>query len=131
MSWKGVKNQSLKSEIEAWCDEMGIKNYTINSQGEIDVKGNVNLTEKDFKELPFKFGIVKGYFDMDYCKNLISLKNSPNYVEGYFSCDFCKKLISLKKCPDRVGKYFSCGGCSQLDSLEGCPNMVEEKFWCD
>jgi hypothetical protein len=33
MSWSGVKQQVNKAEIEAWCEEMGIKNYTINSKG--------------------------------------------------------------------------------------------------
>ena len=42
-AWSGVKKQSIKADIEAWCEEMGIKNYTINSKGEIDVDGDVNL----------------------------------------------------------------------------------------
>ena len=50
-AWSGVKKQSIKAEIEAWCEEMGIKNYTINSKGEIDVNGNIDLADKDFKEL--------------------------------------------------------------------------------
>ena len=72
-AWSGVKKQSLKSDIEAWCEEMGIQKYTINSKGKIDVDRNVDLTYKDFKELPYKFGIVDGYFDMAVCKNLIYL----------------------------------------------------------
>ena len=34
-AWNGVKKQSLKADIEAWCDEMGIEEYTINYKGEI------------------------------------------------------------------------------------------------
>ena len=34
-AWSGVKQQSIKADIEAWCDDMGIKNYTINSKAEI------------------------------------------------------------------------------------------------
>ena len=94
-AWGGVKKQSLKAEIEAWCEEMGIENYTINSKGEIDVDGKVDLGRKNFEELPYKFGTVTGYFDIRECKNLISLKN----------------------CPNEVGKHFSCGLCPQLDSL--------------
>ena len=107
-AWSGVKTQSIKAEIEAWCEEMGIRNYTINPQGEIDVDWSVNLNNVDFKELPYKFGRVKGYFTLDGCKNLISLKNCPDEVEGYFSCDYCSKL----------------------DSLEGCPKEVESDFYC-
>ena len=108
MSWSGVKKQSIKAEIEAWCDEMGIKNYTINSKGEIDVDGGVWLANKDFKELPYKFGYVNKSFSLKECKNLISLKNCPNYV----------------------GVLFGCVQCIKLDSLEGCPKEVEGNFYC-
>ena len=87
---------------------MEIKNYTINSQGEIDVDGRVDLGRKDFEELPYKFGKVNGYFDIG---------NNPN-------------LTSLKNCPDEVGKHFSCVLCPQLDSLEGCPKKVGLQFYC-
>ena len=107
-AWAGVKKQSIKADIEAWCEEMGIQNYTINSQGEIDVDGYVDLRYNDFKELPYKFGRVKGFFDIGECKNLISLKN----------------------CPDVVADNFSCSDCPQLDSLEGCPKEVKYNFFC-
>ena len=96
-AWSGVKQQSLKSEIEAWCDEMGIKNYTINSKGEIDVDGYVNLFNKDFKELPYKFGKVNGTFDLSCNPNLTSLKNCPNKVEGYFWCEDCKRKFTKEE----------------------------------
>ena len=108
MSWNGVKRQSLKVEMEAWCEEMGINNYTINSQGEIDVNGDVHLIRKNIKELPYKFGTINGYFSLTGCKNLVSLKN----------------------CPDCVGDYFGCSGCMKLDSLEGCPKKVDGNFYC-
>ena len=108
MSWSGVKKQINKAEIEAWCEEMDIRNYTINSQGEIDVDRSVNLMCKDFKELPYKFGRVNGYFDICSNQNLISLKNCPNYVNELFGCD----------------------GCINLDSLEGCPKEVDGNFYC-
>ena len=78
MSWSGVKKQSIKADIEAWCESVGIENYTINSQGEIDVDGNVSLSgirDFDFEELPYKFGKVNGYFTLAYNKNIISLRN--------------------------------------------------------
>ena len=108
MSWRGVKKQSIKAEIEAWCEEMGIKKYTINSKGEIDVNGDVDLSERDFEELPYKFGIVNKMFSLRGNENLTSLKNCPNIVDHSF-----------------VGS-----NCSQLDSLEGCPKYVGENFWC-
>ena len=114
MSWSGVKKQSIKAEIEAWCEEMGIKNYTINSQGEIDVNGDVQLIHKNFKELPYKFGKVYGYFSLTGCKKLVSLKNCPYFVDTFFDVDFCSKLDSLEGCPKRVGGDFYCRTCKRI-----------------
>ena len=109
MSWNGVKKQSNIENIKAWCEEMGIQNYTINSQGEIDVDNSVFLDNGNFKELPYKFGKVN---------NIFSVYNNEN-------------LTSLKNCPNFVGNIFSCSSCPQLDSLEGCPKEVSGNFYCD
>ena len=110
-AWSGVKQQSIKADIEAWCEEMGIQNYTINSQGEIDVDGNINLRNKNFKELPYKFGTVTKSFDISSNKNLTSLKNCPNKVNKYFRCSYCPKLESLEGCPKKVSEVFYCSDC--------------------
>ena len=111
MSWKGVKQQSIKADIEAWCEEMGIKKYTINSKCEIDVDGYVMLRQSDFKELPYKFGKVCGWFTLAHNKNIISLKNCPNETSGYFDVDGCTQLDSLEGCPEEVGSKFFCRFC--------------------
>ena len=152
-AWSGVKKHTNNAEIEAWCKEMRIKNYTINDKGEIDVNGDVNLRNKDLKELPYKFGKVSGSFDLFNNKDLISLKNCPNRVDGeFFSCkncsilktlegcpkevkgdlicNWCDKLISLEGCPKKVGKDFYCNTCINLESLKGCPKEVNGSFYC-
>ena len=126
-AWNGVKKQSLKTEIEAWCDEMGIKNYTINSKDEIDVDGGVNLDNKDFEELPYKFGTVKGWFSLERCKKLTSLKNHPNKVWLSFSCSGCKKLDSLKGCPKEVGGSFWCRRCKREFTEEEVKSLCKVK----
>ena len=112
-AWSGVKKQANKADIESWCDEMGIKNYTINSKGEIDVDGNVDLEWKNIIELPYKFGSVSGYFLLTGCKNLISLKNCPSYVGRFFKCNFCPQLNSLDGCPKKVDGNFYCMNCKR------------------
>ena len=112
-AWSGVKKHTNNAEIEAWCEEMGIKNYTINSKGEIDVDGNVDLRLNKFKELPYKFGTVKNFFSLDGCKNLKSLKNCPDEVGGYFGCSHCLQLDSLEGCPKEVGGDFYCRKCKR------------------
>ena len=126
-AWSGVKKQSNNANIEAWCEEVGIKNYTINSQGEIGVNGDVDLNYKDFKELPYKFGRVKGYFNLGNCKNLTSLKNCPDYVINLFDCIFCKQLDSLEGCPKEVGKNFYCFGCKRNFTKEEVKSLCKVK----
>ena len=126
-AWSGVKKQSLKAEIEAWCEEMGIQKYTINSKGEIDVNWSVDLMGENIKELSYKFGRVRGYFSLANCKNLTSLKNCPDYVGGFFGCSSCNKLDSLEGCPKEVGKDFYCFGCKRKFTKEEVKSLCSVK----
>ena len=125
MSWNGVKKQSNIENIKSWCEDMGIKNYTVNSKGEIDVNGFVLLNNKDFEELPYKFGYVNNTFSLRGCKNLISLRNCPNIVDAYFSCSNCTKLDSLEGCPKKVGVDFYCGDCKRRFTKEEVRSLCE------
>ena len=127
MSWNGVKKYTNNAEIKTWCEEMGIKRYTINDKGEIDVDMNVMLYKKDLKELPYKFGTVTGYFDLSGNKNLASLKNCPDYVGEFFNCSFCPKLDSLKGCPTEVGRNFYCNDCKRKFTKEEVMSLCKVK----
>lgn len=124
---KYLKLYESFNEIDAICKKYGIKNYTINSDGSIDVDGNVNLNNKGLKKLPLKFGKVTGTF---YCSNnqLTSLEGSPQYVGGSFYCSF-NRLTSLQGCPESVGDRFDCSH-NQLTSLVGSPRSVSGYFNC-
>ena len=128
-AWNGVKQHTNNAEIKAWCKEMGIENYTINSQGEIDVDNDVLLMENDFKELPYKFGKVTGFFSLESCKNLISLKNCPKFIEPnhMFNIDFCSQLDSLEGCPKKVGKHFKCSDCKRDFTKEEVQSLCKVK----
>ena len=128
-AWSGVKKQSSIDieDIEAWCDEMDIENYTINSKGEIDVDGNVSLRHRDFKELPYKFGKVNGWFQLANNKNLISLKNCPNYVGNVFDVDYCILLNSLEGCPKKVYATFYCRNCKRKFTKEEVMSLCKLK----
>ena len=125
MSWNGVKKQTNIENIKAWCDEMGIQNYTINSQGEIDIDNSVFLDNGNFKELPYKFGKVNNIFSVYNNENLTSLKNCPNYVQRYFSCDNCCALKSLEGCPKEVGTNFYCRKCKRKFTEEEVMSLCE------
>ena len=43
------------NEIQKICQEYGIENYTINTDGSIDVDGDVSLKYKELTKLSVKF----------------------------------------------------------------------------
>jgi hypothetical protein len=92
--------------ISLICEKYGIENYTINSDGSIDVNGNVFLYKKGLTELPLTFNKVTGNFDCG-SNNLTTLKGCPRWIGGGFSC-YDNHLTSLEFSPDYVGGDFWC-----------------------
>jgi hypothetical protein len=139
--------ESSQDSIESICEMYGIKNYTINQAGSIDVDGNVSLDGVKLVKLPLKFRTVTGFFDC--CDNkLTTLEGSPKSVGGVFDCQN-NQLTSLEGGPKSVGGSFYCpenkltsliGGPevalntyyaynNQINSFEGFPDDYEG--WCD
>ena len=141
--------ENFNDSIESICKEFNIKNWTVNSDGTVDVKGNVCLDSKGLSKLPLKFGKVSGVFSCDNnylktlegspsqvgasfkCSNnkLITLEGSPSYVGGNFFCSD-NILISLKGAPNEVGGYFICYR-NQLINLEGAPRESIPGIGCN
>jgi hypothetical protein len=107
-------------DIHSICKKWGIKNYTINEEGSIDVDYDVDLTDKGLTELPLKFRNVSGDF---YCDNnkLTTLKGSPISVGGVFHCSD-NQLTSLLGSPISIDSDFYCSR-NNITSLEGIPQM--------
>jgi hypothetical protein len=99
-------NYKKEMNIENICQEYDIQNYTINSDGTVDVDGIVDLSRRNLSKLPLKFGRVTGSF---YCGNnqLTSLEGCPNEVVGSFDCCL-NQLTTLEGCPKVVGGNFNC-----------------------
>ena len=114
--------------IEEICKKYGIKNYTINDDGSIDVGGDVYLQAYHIKELPLTFNKVTGSFNCSR-NSLTTLKGSPKSVGGRFDCGYNHILPDLKGSPDSVGGSFDCDG-NNLTSLEGSPESVGGHFNC-
>ena len=114
-------------DIDRICRKYAIKNYIINSDGTIDVDGDVNLSNERLERLPLKFNNVSGDFDcMD--NKLTSLEGAPKEVGHDFSCSF-NKLTSLEGAPREVGGNFYCSY-NQLTTLEFAPIRVGGTFFC-
>ena len=121
-------NESIEeTDIESICKRYGIKNYTINTDGSIDVDDHVNLSNNNLTKLPLKFNIVFGHFS---CSNnkLTTLEGSPKEVGGYFDCDH-NKLTTLEGGPIKVGGCFYCS-INKLTTLEGSPKEIGGGFYC-
>ena len=113
-------------EIKNWLDKMGIKKYTINPNGTVDVNGNVDLKNKKLTHIPIQFNTVWGSF---YCYNnsLISLQGGPKEVGGDFWCNN-NQLTTLQGGPREVGGSFWCFN-NSLTTLQGCPKEVGGDFF--
>lgn len=110
------------STIDSICDKYEIKNHVINSDGSVDVYGDVNISHYGLTKIPLKFGKVSGDFKCNH--NWISiLKGCPNSVGGGFNCSG-NRLSSLEGAPIFVGKYFFCYN-NILDSFEGFQGNVD------
>lgn len=144
-------NDTVK--IEQFCSKYNIEKYTITKDFKIDVDGDVYIQNFRMKQLPIKFGIVKGYFSIanskqlinlegcpdevhgdffsaSHSKNLVSLKGAPKIVKGAFAVVSCPKLIEFgQQLPEQV-KIFSVYSCDNLISLKGSPKRVTEDFNC-
>lgn len=124
---KLYENHQSDDEIHKLCKEYNIENYTINSDGSIDVNGDVNFWGKNLSKLPLQFNIVSGDFDCS-TNALISLEGSPKEVGGFFDCQN-NKLESLKYAPKIVKGIFNCST-NKLRSLKGSPKEVGKGFLC-
>ena len=73
-------------DIEKYLRKRGIKNYTINSNGLIDVDGNVTYRGGEYR-IPsgIQFGHVSGFFSCTW-GNLTSLVGAPLSLGGHFRC---------------------------------------------
>ena len=114
-------------DIDESCKQYGIKNYTINPDGSIDVD-YVDLRWEKLIKLPLKFNKINSSFYCHYNK-LTSLEVSPIEVNGDFDChnnnltsfEFALKIIrgdfictdnnikTFEYFPSFV-KYFNCIG---------------------
>ena len=123
-----------ETDIKKICKKYDITNYSINSDGSIDVDGNVDLDKLELFRLPLKFRNVTenfncsgGYFNC-FNNKLTTLEGSPQTVGGGFYCND-NQLTTLEGSPQSIGGDFDCCE-NQLTTLEGGPQSVGGNFNC-
>ena len=124
-----------KSEIDKICRIYDIRNYTINTDGSIDVNGDdtllyggVGLGLMDLKKLPLKFNKVDGWFNCNF-NMMKSLEGSPIEVNGDFNC-VGNELTSFKFAPRIIRGDFYCSS-NYIKTFEYFPSFVKEWFYCN
>jgi len=131
-SWLSKKIDNY--QIHEICKQYGIKNYTINPDGSIDVDGvylsirdNTQHNKFSMEKLPLKFNKVN-IFDCENNK-LISFEGSPKEVNKFFNFT-CNKLTSFKFAPKIIRGNFWCNF-NNIKSFEYFPSYVGGYFGCD
>ena len=129
---KLFEGYQTESEVAEICRKYNIENWTLNSDGLVDVNGDVHLAFKRLNKIPLKFGTVTGDFDFD-CNRLTSLEGASHTVDNFFIFDnekiYTDKLTSFEFAPKYVGAGFSCRG-HNIRSFEGLVN-IGGYFICD
>lgn len=117
-------NPKTVEEVEAICQWLKLKNYTINPDLTVDVNGDVDISNKSLKRIPVIFNQVKGNFIVSE-NQLESLENGPKIVGKNFYCDK-NKLVSLDFCPQTINRNYSLN-CSYnlLKTLDTLPKDIE------
>ncbi len=119
-----------EEEIIKMCNKLHIKNHIINSDGSIDVKGDVILSRLVKGRIPIPFNRISGTF---ICcdSELTTLENSPRYIKGSFNVDK-NKLTNLENSPISIGGYFSVEY-NNLISLKGSEKITDIKniYFCN
>jgi len=113
--------ENFESDVESICKEFNITNWSINTDGTVDVDGDVYMQNNGLTKIPIKFGKVTGHFRCDF-NYLSTLEWAPYEVGGVFNCVH-NKLTSLKGGPSRVGGNYWCNN-NKLITLEGFPKEV-------
>ena len=104
MMIKKFKSFIDRSKITYTClYDLGLKKFKVQSDGKVDVMGDVDITYRRLEILPIKFGNISGNFD---CSNnrLRDLKNCPEFVDGIFNCG-SNYIENIDNLPKKIGQH--------------------------
>jgi hypothetical protein len=113
-------------DIDEICRKYNI-NYTINTDGSIDVNDSVYLHNKGLTKLPIKFNKINGYFDCSR-NELASFEGSPVEVNGHFYCGV-NKLESFEYLTRIIRGNFYCDN-NNIKTFEYFPSFIKYNFYC-
>ena len=124
---KNLITKEEKDRIDSICRQYEIENYTITSDGSIDVSDYVSFPWVDLTEFPLKFNKISGDLLCGF-NQLTSLEGSARIVMGDFSCSD-NRLHSLENGPRNVSGDYDCSN-NWISTLVGGPEWVGGDFFC-
>ena len=125
---KNLVKEWIKNNYRIYGDLTISDDLVVNCSDNVDVK-NENI--ESLTNGIFRWGMIDGGFNCNYCKNLKTLEGAPKIVGESFYCDRCVNLKSLEGAPEKVGRSFGCCGCSGLTTLKGAPKKTDNGFYCN
>lgn len=117
------------TKIANFITKYGIKNATLTDEGQINVDGDVNLSNKNLTDpdMTAKFGKVTGNFECQN-NNLTSLDFAPDCVGGDFKCSY-NNINDFDNLPIKhVGGNFYAYG-AEPDKLSKLKSIVKGKIY--
>ena len=116
-------------ETIKFINKYNIQNVTLTDEGQINVDGDVNLSNKNLTDpdMTAKFGKVTGNFE---CQNnkLTSLDFAPDCVGGDFNCSY-NNINDFDNIPIKHvgGKFYAYG--ADPDKLSKLKSIVKGKIY--
>lgn len=118
--------ESHSQSLEDLCQQYGIKKWTTNPDGSIDVDNDVSFHDLGLDKLPIRFRNVSGTFDCGY-NNLKSLQGCPQFVGDSFIC-YHNQLTTLQDGPQKVLMDYACQN-NQIWTFAGV-GSIKYDFYC-
>jgi hypothetical protein len=101
------------------------RDLVINDDLSVDVKGDVDISDRMLTKMPLMFNHVYGNFSANN-NQLKTLIGSPKIVDGDFLV-FNNQLVDVIGSPEKVGGEYAVSD-NYIKSIEGCPKEVGSHF---
>lgn len=106
-----LAHTDLSADQAIWLNKY-VRQSWYYENGKVKVEGNVTVTDKSMRQLPFEFAPVLGVFKCKGCQSLVSLKGFPPETEIVFEdCLFSPEIYmgainASLDLPDYIDKHF-------------------------
>ena len=134
--YKKMSNEQLDF-LQNWCSRVfrstgnTAPSWKLNSNGTVNVNGEIKVSHVDMKQIPVKLGTVYGSVELSNIKELTSLEGWGRDVKSSFKIQNCPDLKTLKGLPLRIGGEFVIVNCPQVpkEEIEVCKDPEMKKLW--